>query len=129
MDKSKLAACGIDCNACAQYKVTMYQDLDAAQSLVEWFRSQKWIAENEGAEAVMKKSPLCKGCWDVTDDCFWSCGCGKRDFRVCCTEKQINHCGECDSLPCEEYKEWVGWHEDHEKAMEYLVSLRTSCGQ
>ena len=91
-----------------------------------WFRGQGWIDEYEGAEAVMKKAPLCKGCWNITNDCFWSCGCGSRDFRICCIEKQINHCGECDDYPCEQYKEWVGWHESHEKAMEYLLSLRAN---
>lgn len=126
MATSKLAACGVDCNKCSQYKVTMEQDLKAAESLVGWFRSQGWIGENEGAEAVMKKAPLCKGCWDITDDCFWSCGCGNRDFRICCKEKQINHCGECVEFPCDDYKNWVDGLEHHEKAMEYLLSLKSN---
>jgi hypothetical protein len=54
MDKHKLAACGIDCNECGSYKVTMEQDLKAAESLVEWYRNMKWIGENEGAESVIK---------------------------------------------------------------------------
>lgn len=124
MAKVRLAACGIDCGACGQYKVTLEQDISAAESMVEWFRSQGWIGPDEGAEAVMKKAPLCKGCWDVTPDCFWSCGCGSRDFRVCCNEKQISHCGECDTFPCENYQEWRSWHESHAKAMELLLSLR-----
>ncbi|MCL2499706.1 MAG: DUF3795 domain-containing protein [Defluviitaleaceae bacterium] len=120
-DKYKTAACGVDCNACAQYKVTINHDLEAAELLVEWFKSQGWIGENEGAEAVMKKSPLCKGCWNITDDCFWKCGCGEIDFRICCNEKQINHCGECNDFPCSHYKEWASWHESHQKAMDYLL--------
>ena len=32
--------CGIDCSECASYKVTMNQDLKAAESLVEWHRGQ-----------------------------------------------------------------------------------------
>jgi len=124
MDKLKLAACGIDCSQCGQYKVTMEQDLNAAESLAEWFRSQGWIGENEGAEAVLNKAPLCKGCWNITDDCFWKCGCGSRDFRVCCQKRKINHCGECGRFPCKHYKNWTSWHESHQKAMEHLLSLR-----
>jgi len=121
-----MAACGIDCTECAQYKVTTEQDLKAAESLAEWFRGQGWIGENEGAEAVMKKAPLCYGCWDITEECFWQCGCGSRDFRSCCKEKQISHCGECCDFPCGHYKEWVSWTEHHEKAMEHLLSLNAN---
>lgn len=126
MATSKLAACGIDCGACGQYKVTMEQDITAAGQLVPWFRSQGWIGENEGAEAVMKRTPLCRGCWDITEDCFWVCGCGSRDFRICCKGKQINHCGECSEFPCEDYKKWVDWHESHKKAMENLLSQKSN---
>jgi len=99
--------------------------MKAAEGLVEWYRSQGWIGENEGAEAVMKKNPLCKGCWNTTDDCFFKCGCHpSRDFRICCAEKQINHCGECGDFPCEPYLEFVGDFEHHKKAMEYLLSLK-----
>ena len=127
MNKLKLAACGIDCNECASYKVTMEQDMNAAERLVEWYRSQKWIGENEGAEVVIKTAPLCRGCWNSNDDCFFKCGCPvNRDFRICCTEKQINHCGECSDFPCEDYIQWLGGLEHHEKAMEYLLSLKTN---
>ena len=124
MDKIKMAACGIDCSECGQYKVTAEQDLGAAELLVEWFKSQGWIGENEGAEAVLKKNPLCKGCWYITDDCFWKCGCGSVDFRICCKDRQISHCGECFDFPCENYEKWSEWHESHKKAKEHLMSLR-----
>ncbi len=125
MDKIKLAACGIDCAECGSYKVTMEQDLKAAESLIDWYKSQGWIGENEGAEAVIKKNPLCKGCWNNTDDCFFKCGCHpNRDFRICCTEKQIEHCGYCGDFPCEYYMEFVGELEHHKKAMDFLLSLK-----
>lgn len=127
MEKHRLAACGVDCNECASYKVTMERDINAAELLVDWYRSMGWIGENEGAEAIMEKAPLCKGCWHTpNDDCFFKCGCGSRDFRICCTEKQINHCGECNEFPCEDYKEFASWHEGHQKAMDYLISLRNN---
>ena len=124
MENRKIAACGIDCRECGSYKVTIEHDIEAAEMLVEWYRNMSWIGENEGAEAVMSKAPLCKGCWNTADDCFFKCGCGPRDFRICCTEKHINNCGECSEFPCEYYMTFVGDYDHHMKALEYLLSLR-----
>ena len=124
MEKTKLAACGIDCTNCASYKVTVEKDINAAEQLVEWYRESGRIEKDEGAEAILKKSPICKGCWNRTEDCSFKCGCYKIDFCKCCIEKNINHCGECKDFPCEYYKVWVSWHESHSKAMEHLISLR-----
>jgi len=124
----RVAACGINCEECNLYKVTVEQDMKAAESMVDWFKGQGWIGENEGAEAIMKKSPLCKGCWDITDDCFWKCGCYKIDFRTCCQRRQIDHCGQCSEFPCAYYKKWVEMYEGNQKAMEYLLSLGDKFG-
>ena len=129
MSKLKMAACGIDCSQCGSYKVTTEQDLKEAENLVEWYRGNGWIGANAGVEAVLELNPLCTGCWNtVKDDCFFKCGCGSRDFRVCCTEKQINHCGECSDFPCEHYKEWASWTDSH-KTMEALLSLKKKAEQ
>lgn len=117
MDKHRMAACGIDCNSCGTYNKT--HDLKAAEGLVEWYREMGWIGADEGAEAVQKNPPFCNGCWG--DSAF--CGCGSVDFRICCVEKGIAHCGECDDFPCKPYREWAGWHESHQKAMEHLLAL------
>ena len=113
-----MAACGIDCNECNLYKAAF--DLQAAENLVDWFRSQGWIESNEGVEAVIKKAPFCKGCWDKID-VRW---CGNCDLVMCCEVRQLNHCGECDDFPCEKYQEFAKDLEHHKKAMEHLISLR-----
>lgn len=118
MNAMKIAACGIDCNECNLYKAE--HDMKAAESLVEWFRNRGWIEKNENAEAVMKKAPFCKGCWDKTD-VRWCTDC---DLLICCNERKLNHCGECIDFPCEQYKEWANNVEHHEKAKEYLLSLK-----
>ena len=123
MDKLKMAACGIDCNECGSYRVTMEQDLEAAEGIAIWYRSMGWIGENEGAEAVIRKNPLCKGCWNRSDDCFFK-GCFHCGLRMCCEEKQLNHCGECCDFPCEKYINFVGDLEHHRIAMERLISLK-----
>jgi hypothetical protein len=69
--------------------------------------------------------PESKGCWDITDDCFWKCGCGAIDFRECCEKKQIRHCGECADFPCGPYLDWVNMEGAtlHRAAMERLASM------
>ena len=124
MANLKLAACGVDCSICGLYNAG--HDLGAAESCVEWFRGQGWIEADGDALAVQRavrdKSPYCDGCWG---DSEW-CGCGKTDFRICCKSKGISDCGQCRDFPCEPYMEWAGWHENHMKAMENLLSLKQS---
>lgn len=122
MDNLKMAACGIDCNECELYKAEF--DVKAAKALVEWFRDCGWIEQNDNAEAVMKKAPFCKGCWNKTG-VHWSDG--NCSLLVCCEEKQLNHCGECNDFPCKNYTEFANdGLENHKKAMEHLLSLRAN---
>ena len=123
MDKLRLAACGIDCNECASYKVTTEQNLESAELMLPWFRSQGLIEESEGAEAILKYAPFCTGCWKIAGDCYWP-GCNNCNLRICCIEKQINHCGECSDFPCEPYKKFASGGEVYKKAMDYLLSLK-----
>ncbi|MCL1887557.1 MAG: DUF3795 domain-containing protein [Kiritimatiellaeota bacterium] len=123
MKNLKLAACGMDCDECASYKVTTKKDLDAAELMLPWFKSQGLVAENEGAEAVLKLAPFCTGCWNMKNDCYWS-GCNTCHFRTCCVEKHINHCGECADFPCKRYTEWAS-NETYKKAMGRLLALKT----
>ena len=124
MVELKMAPCGIDCNACASYRVTTQQDVSAAELMLPWFRSQGLIGENEGAEVVLTKAPFCTGCWEIAGNCYWK-GCNSCKFRTCCTEKQINHCGYCHDFPCAHYTEWASGGEVYKKAMEHLMLLKT----
>jgi len=126
MESLRLAACGIDCSKCASYLVTMNRDVKAAEMLVEWYRGQKWIMEDEGAEEIINKAPLCKGCWNSDAKCFFKCRCGELDFRICCNSKSISHCGECDVFPCTYYLEFASVNIAHINAMDYLESIRNS---
>ena len=120
MEKHKLAACGIDCNECGQYKVTMFGDRNAAEDLVPWFRAMGWIGGDEGADAVIKRAPLCKGCWSD----FVFCGNDNHCFNACCKDKKVNNCGECAEFPCQKCKDFSSdGLEHHKKAMEYLAEI------
>lgn len=116
----RLAACGMDCAACASYRATMEGDREAAESLVAWYRGNGWIGPDEGAQAVLDKNPLCKGCWDSSDECFFQCGCGSVDFRICCAGRGIAHCGRCVDFPCENYMRFVDMSGHHLEAMDRL---------
>ena len=122
MKKHKLAACAIDCNECGHYKLSMAHDVKSAECLVEYFRDGGWIGENDGADAVLKKVPVCRGCWDKT--AVRTHDCTNCLLRACCEEKQFNFCGECGDFPCDKYISFVGDNEHHKKTMEYLLSLR-----
>jgi hypothetical protein len=119
--KLKLAACGIDCAECGSYKATVYRDAAAAEELVPWYRDMGWIGADEGAEAVLRRNPLCKGCWDIDDECFFKCQCV---YKPCCIGKAISHCGECDDFPCVQYKEFSSACDVYQKAYARLVALR-----
>ena len=54
--------------------------------MVEWYKGQGWIRDNEDAEAVMRKNPICKGCWNEVDDYFVFCS-EKRSMR--CTKNAV----------------------------------------
>lgn len=118
MNELKRAACGLDCNICNLYLADC--DPQAAAVLVDWFRARGWISPGEGAEAVQRQAPFCKGCWDITAK-QW---CGDCHLRACCTENTHAHCGECPGFPCTEYREWTVGQEHHQAAMEDLLAQR-----
>ena len=118
MAELRRAACGLDCNTCSLYLAD--RDPQAAASLVDWFRARGWIGPDEGAEAVQRQAPFCKGCWDITAK-QW---CGECYLRTCCNEKSHAHCGECAGFPCAAYRDWTVDTPHHQAAMEALLIQR-----
>lgn len=118
MTEPKRAACGLDCSICGLYLAE--HNLQAAASLVDWFRARGWIGPEEGAEAVQRQAPFCGGCWDTTAK-QW---CGDCHLRACCTENARAHCGECADFPCAAYREWTVGQAHHLAAMEALLAQR-----
>ena len=123
MKTSEMAFCGIDCSGCNLRFA--HCDPAAAQELVGWFRERGWIAPHEGAAEIMKKAPFCTGCRNPDEPHF----CGSCRMRVCCTEKEIQHCGNCPSFPCMQYIEWTVDTPHHLEAMERLKSLKSGSGE
>lgn len=119
MDELTLAACGLDCAAYDLYNAA--KDPKAAEALVGWFRHRGWIGMDEGAEAIQRKAPFCKGCRN-RDFTPW---CGNCGLRVCCEKRGLAYCGECAGFPCEAYREWTVGMEHHQRAMERLLKMKT----
>lgn len=115
MNKSLLAPCGLDCAACNLYQAA--HNLQAAEALVDWFRSRGWIRQDEGAEAVQQKAPFCKGCRTKEEPCW----CGDCFMRDCCEEKKYADCGACPYFPCARYLEWTVDTPHHQAAMKHLM--------
>ena len=118
-EKLKMAACGLDCNACDLYNAAF--DEKAAGNLVGWFKSEGWI-EKETAAEVMTKAPFCEGgCWSTEGEHWF------RDCKVlnCCKEKNIEHCAECDTFPCSDIASFCEGEEPthHKAAYEKLTCL------
>lgn len=42
----------------------------------------------------------CKGCKENAGNMFW----GECDKARCCIEKGLQHCGECEEMPCEKLR-------------------------
>ena len=45
----------------------------------------------------------CKGCLNIVKP-FWGDSC---PVKSCCEDKELKHCGECDSFPCELLKQFA----------------------
>jgi hypothetical protein len=50
-----------------------------------------------------KEEQNCGGCKNIKGIVFW----GDCDLYACCDGKQNEHCGQCDSFPCNMLKEWA----------------------
>ena len=78
---------------------------------------------------------VCKGCREENGKPFWTKNEGKRfcDMFSCCVyKKKLNHCGECDALPCQffhQYKDPLLSKEEFEKALAERVERLKDAAQ
>jgi|GEM_PF-3150414 len=114
------AACGIDCNACALYKITMHRDVPSAEKMIPVLRDEALIGENDGVDAVFALGALCRGCRAGEGVACELPTCP----RLCCIEKGINNCGLCAEFPCRRYDDWVDGRENRGHAKQFLLELR-----
>ena len=66
-----------------------------------------------------KEKTGCTGCHDAQGNMFW----GECAVAKCAIEKQIDHCGNCQELPCARLQA-IFDNEDHGDKGERLANLR-----
>lgn len=114
MSEKRLAACGLDCTKCDQYKLPT--DKEVQDRMIPFFRERGWIKEDEGLETILEKKMYCKGCGN--QDAWWSDGC---KIEKCCRQDKKHHnCFECGEFVCDQLKEWSEGNDRYGEAVEYL---------
>lgn len=88
-----MAYCGIMCDECKAYKATMENDNELRK-----ITAKQWSKINK--TGYQPEQINCKGC--RSQDRFIYCE--SCEIRSCCIEKQLDHCGDCSSFPCNKVK-------------------------
>ena len=127
MGNEWIAACGLDCEACAIRRIPI--DDKAAEGCVHWFRDMGWLKPEEGKAEILERGMYCQGCkgdrsvhWSVNDDGSVSC-----DILTCCVDqKGLAFCSECGGFPCDRLTEWSMENKTFGEALERLKAMHAS---
>jgi hypothetical protein len=123
MDSIMMAACGLDCGSCAIRLAPA--DPAAAKVVVDWFREEGWLAEDEGMAQVIERKMYCAGCLGDRDT-NWSADCW---ILACCVDRRgLSNCSECESFACDRLVERSGECEGYRDALARLRGLHAAGG-
>jgi hypothetical protein len=119
MDKPiMMAACGLDCGSCEIRLAAT--DPAAAKVVVDWFRKEGWLKEDEGIERAIERNMLCAGCLG-DKNAHWDSSCW---ILVCCVDdKGLSNCSECNQFPCLKLVEWSEQNDGYRRAFEKLKAI------
>lgn len=120
MDEQLIAVCGLDCSGCLLRKASL-GDVEAAEGLAGWWKSEGWLKEDEGAAEVLARGPHCLGCRGDRS-AHWSADCWI--LKCCVDEKRLSFCYECNVFPCEKLSEWATQNEGYTQALNCLKQMR-----
>jgi hypothetical protein len=118
------AVCGLDCAGCPLRKASL-GDVEAAQSLVGWWKGEGWLKEGEGAAEILARGPLCLGCRGDRS-AHWSPDCWI--LKCCVDEKGLASCHECDVFPCQRLTERAKESAGYAQALDRLQSMQAVLG-
>ena len=123
MRSSMMAACGLDCGTCEIRLAPA--DPAAAKVVIDWFRQQGWLSEEEGMPEVIERKMYCTGCLGDRDT-HWSADCW---ILACCVDQRgLGNCSECESFACERLVEWAKQNEGYGAALSRLRELHAATG-
>ena len=84
-DYNLLGACGLFCGACNHYRAS--------------FPESKHLLDKALEQGRKLEGFICSGC--RSGKLYIHKGCAECDIRACVEMKSIEHCGECQELPCD----------------------------
>lgn len=118
-----MAPCGLDCGSCVIRLAPA--DPEAAKVVVDWFREEGWLAEDEGMAEVIERKMYCTGCLGDRNT-HWSADCW---ILACCVDQRgLSNCSECEAFPCDRLIEWAGQCEGYRDALARLRELHAAAG-
>ncbi len=120
MSKEMTAVCGLDCAACGLLKASL-GDVQAAEGLAGWWKSEGWLAEHEGAAEVLARGPHCLGCRGDRAT-HWSANCWI--LQCCVDDRGLASCHEGDDFACERLVDWAAQNDGYTAALNRLRRLR-----
>lgn len=119
MNNSMMAACGLDCGSCEIRRAPT--DPAAAKAVLDWFRSQGWLARGEGMRQVIERKMYCSGCLGDRE-IHWSRDCW---ILACCVDRRgHSNCSECELFPCSHLVDWSKQNDAYAAAFTRLEELR-----
>jgi len=93
--------------------------------VVQWFRKEGWLADDEGMQQAIERKMYCTGCLGDRDT-HWSADCWILD---CCVDQRgLSNCSECDAFACDRLVDWAGQNEGYGAALARLRGLRAAAG-
>lgn len=122
-DQRFIAVCGIDCSGCPLR--TADTSAGSAEQLVDWFRSNGWLAADEGVTELMERGPYCRGCRGDRGT-HWSPDCWI--LRCCVDERELLFCCECDQFPCDRLSSWAAGNRGYTEALARLRRMKDEIG-
>lgn len=118
MNREWIAACGLNCETC-QIRLAPF-DPAAAEAVLKWFKSQGWLAEDEGIPEVLERKIYCTGCRGSRET-HWSADCW---ILACCVDQHsLTNCSQCEDFPCDRLVEWSQEDESYREALKTLRKM------
>lgn len=121
MDNKMIAACGLDCGSCEIRLAPT--DPASAIVVIDWFKKQGWLSEDEGMEQIIERKMYCTGCLEDRDT-HWSSDCW---ILACCVDQRaLSNCSECEIFACDRLVDWAKQNESYDNALARLRGMRAA---
>jgi hypothetical protein len=119
MNIVQMGACGLNCETCELRLAP--SNPHAAEVVIKWFKSEGWLAEDEGMPEVIQRKMYCTGCHG-SHETHWSGDCW---ILNCCVDQHgLTNCSQCNDFPCNRLVEWSEQDASYQAALTNLQHLK-----